>query len=266
MKTYNGEQVDIASYKLDGHSLLISKSSYGQLTAYTPHPHDITHEVKDAIFTVGMLTLMPEDTIIRGELWYPGKPASYLSTARAKRDKNLCFSCFSVDGYTFLESSDLCCAWGIPFVPYVSMSNEFKCEPLPDYGGAPIEGWVFVNNATDEQYKWKPVKTIDAIITGSRDGCGQNIGLLGSLACSVYDYKGDLIEIARVSGMDMRDRIMMSERVPLGEVVEIAYQYVGAGGRLRHPRFKCLRPDKKAWTCRSDQDHNLAEYLKNASG
>ncbi len=132
-----------------------------------------------------------------------------------------------------------------------------------------IEGFVFKNGNLLDWHKWKPVKTIDVVVSGFIDGDGKYIGLIGAMACSVYQHvtignrrRSALVEIANVSGMDDRTRILISddEEGHLGRVAEVAYQYVGSKGRLRHPRFMRWRDDKSALDCDITQDTDLEEY------
>src|SRR5690606_14492263 len=127
------------------------------------------------------------------------------------------------------------------------------------------EGVVLKDANLFNWYKWKPVKTIDVVITDFTEGDGKYLGYIGSLKVSVYDERGSLIEIANVSGMTDLERDEITDLATngglLGRVCEVKYQYVGSGGRLRHPRFKCWREDKPAGECKTSQDPELIAYL-----
>lgn len=263
MRTYDGEPVTWASYKLDGHQLRIEIDGTGRLRAFTTRPLDVTDKIAGQAFTMGMYTRVPYGVTLLGELWVPGQPASAVKTAMNARDPGLRFTCFGVEGYDFVQSAMACTAWGVPFVPYERVTPGFKFEPLPRLHDHPVEGWVLV--AEDgTRYKWKPVRTMDLVVTGAKDGNGKYIGLLGALECSVRLPDGSSRVVASVSGMSDAERIMMSDDPPVGRVAEVAYQYVGAGGKLRHPRFVRLRDDKQPSQCGLGQDPQLDSYMEDA--
>lgn len=260
MRTYDGQPVLYASYKLDGHWLKIERDRYGALRAYTSHPHDITDQVRDLVFTQGMVSYVPPRTTMLGEMWVPGRPASYVKTAIKEGDEQLRWSCFDVAGLGFEEASRTCMKWGVPFVPWERVEEDLPLLPLPLHLGYRVEGWVLVD-AAGERYKWKPVKTMDVVVTDVQDGRGKYIGLLGALVCHVLAPDGQPWVVAKVSGMTDAERIEFSDDPPIGRVVEVAYQCVGSGGRLRHPRFIRVRDDKAPERCTAGQDPDLEAYL-----
>ncbi len=100
------------------------------------------------------------------------------------------------------------------------------------------KGWV----------KMKRHSTLDVIITGFTEAnegkTGKYKGQIGAALVSVYESPRKLVEVGQVSGMDDQTRAAMT-RWPkhyLGKVVEIAAQEM-AKDRLRHPRFKRMRPE-----------------------
>ena len=99
--------------------------------------------------------------------------------------------------------------------------------------------------------KWKPVKTLDAVVTDIKPGKGKYDNQVGALILSVEGR-----EVANVSGMSDAERAAMGEH-NIGQVVEVAYQYVGSKGRLRHPRFIRFRDDKLPEQCLLSQDSDL---------
>ena len=125
------------------------------------------------------------------------------------------------------------------------------------------EGYVFKNGNKLDWAKWKPSPTIDCYVTGVTMGNGKYAGTIGSVQVSVYsqDRLGVCV-IADVSGMTDDERETMRELhrygALCGQVIEVAYQYVGSRGRLRHPRFVRFRDDKSQNMCLTDQDPKLA--------
>lgn len=143
---------------------------------------------------------------------------------------------------------------------------------------ADIEGLVIKEDHYRGWYKWKASSTVDLVVTSISPGQGKYSGQAGALVgsvwatstscktcppielCRVFSAEGatcpicfaplslELVEVANVSGMDDTTRANISES-DIGRVFECEYQYVGAGGRLRHPRFKRWRDDKPAKEC-----------------
>jgi hypothetical protein len=107
------------------------------------------------------------------------------------------------------------------------------------------EGW----------YKVKPELTVDLVCTGvevAQVGT-EYAGLAASLMGSVVDADGELRQVARVPGLSVDERRQYVEASPVGRVFECRAQYVGSGGRLRHPRFTRWRDDKARDDCRGEE-------------
>ena len=205
-------------------------------------------------------------SIFDGELWMPGKKASEVARILASDKPYLLqYDVFAMPfcaGFD-MRDSDIEAAMYVArdrakmrWAPMKRIRSPFtKDEALADLEPN-SEGWVLKQRHWGEWYKLKFESTVDAVVTDVKWGDGKFIGLVGSLVCSVYDDHGKLVEIARAGGMSDDERERMTddhdEGKLIGRVVELTYQYVGAGGRLRHPRFKCWRPDKPANECRLD--------------
>ena len=117
------------------------------------------------------------------------------------------------------------------------------------------EGWILKDG--EKWFKVKKACSVDCIIVGITPGQGKYRKMLGSIICSVYDDDGNLVEVANASGMTDGEREVLTNlhnRARLiGKVVEIGYQIVGSRGRLTHPRFNRMRPDKPQKECTIDQ-------------
>jgi DNA ligase-1 len=89
--------------------------------------------------------------------------------------------------------------------------------------------------------KIKDELSVDVRVTGMKEGSGKYAGMCGAL---LVDHRGKMV---RVSGMDdeQREEFWNHPRRIIGRMVEVEYQNETAHGSLRHPRFKCLRPDKE---------------------
>ena len=132
-----------------------------------------------------------------------------------------------------------------------------KKELLTLASARSIEGWVLKTSSHyGKWYKVKAERTVDCIVTDTKEGKGKYEGMIGALLVSVYDGK-QLVEIARCSGMTDEQRVCMGDLDNKGKlqgrVCEVEYQQVEARGRLRHPRFVCWREDKPAKECTIDQ-------------
>ena len=182
-----------------------------------------------------------------GELHVPGHRASDVKTAIIERWPNLQFSAFATFELPINASLDdvkeYCLYRNVQTVPYKLFHTELIRQPLP----ANTEGYVFKNGNLLDWTKWKPVSTIDCVVIGIIPGLGRNYGKVGSLEAGLY-INDKLISIAYVAGFTDEERSDLSKN-DIGRVIEVAYQYFGSGGRLRHPRFIRFRDDKTEGEC-----------------
>jgi hypothetical protein len=287
-KTWQREPFNFAHIKMDGHRLLIERrASDGEVRILTRKPQDITAQLEwHAVTRYGAALQIGE--WMEGELWVPGHRASDVVTAIQNCWSDLrfdAFCCGQVPEHADLHDAEV---WhrerGIPFLPWW-FADSFDLENMQPRTGAlraeidryidSIEGWVFKDAHMLGWRKWKAERTIDLVVTGFRDGRGKYEGFVGALLCSVnverpfdpnYAQPTDRVEVASVSGMDEDTRFAISESNDLGRVVEVKYQYVGNGGRLRHPRFVRWRDDKQASECTADQDPALVSALTSEGG
>jgi hypothetical protein len=224
--------------KLDGHALYLSER-FAMTRTYIC--------IRDQLRFLD-LPVVPTGFEVHGELWAPGHKASSVKTLIKRQDTELRFTAWAVKGLpqelSLEEVADWCQAFGFEFAEF------WYHQPpsLPE----DAEGYVFKDGNLLNYKKWKPVKTMDCLVTDVRPGKGKYTGQLGSLVCCVEG-----VEVASCSGMTDAERAKMTAESPIGKVVEIAYQYVGSGRRLRHPRFVRFRDDKLPEQCRLDQDPDL---------
>lgn len=232
-----GEARLFCHHKLDGHQVMLEAHH-----AFTKNYIDLR---ADLVFL--SLPQVPQGMTVCGELWIPGEKASAVKTAIKEQDKRLKFSAWAVQGLPVaLHLDDVqhwCKRLGFDFAPWW---HETPAELPVD-----AEGYVFKNGNLLDVVKWKPVRTIDAVVTGLVPGKGQHAGKVGALLVSIEGR-----EIASVGGMTLEERDAMGDD-SVGRVVEVAYQYVGSKGRLRHPRFIRFRDDKDPDQCLLSQDLEL---------
>jgi len=257
-----------AHAKYDGHHTTFKISSQGVMSALTTKGYDIWPKLKHHPWATVLARKLPLDSTIYAEIFVPGKPASAVKTA-IKDGSELYIRGFAVlrlrgviTHASLVDVSDFFKISTIPFAePLVFLqagwTEDYLLKLAEKLG---VEGWVLKGGHLTNWYKLKIEKTIDLIVTGFTDGTGNNIGLVGSFKCSVVLPDGSLQEVARAGGLTDDVRLDIDEEKDLGRIVEVKYQYVGAKGRLRHPRFLRYRDDKNVARCGLDQDPNLEEY------
>jgi len=99
--------------------------------------------------------------------------------------------------------------------------------------------------------KIKPSDNLDAVVTGFKPGDNGFSGMIGAVEFGLHDANGNLIEVGRCSGMDMKTRQHMTDNPGawVGSVIEIAHMGQMPTGGYRHPQFKKRRDDKPAEEC-----------------
>lgn len=270
-RKWNGQPFRYAHAKLDGWCASITKQDDERLVIYgreTIPSMELTKRYPAIIQTSWwpvLQKLMPKHSCVYGELTTHTCRASDVPTAL--KDGSVQFFGFAIpyfDGNKqfrkpLAEVQKQCHRIGVPFIQFFTAEEMGTVDPevlMNRANELGIEGWVLKNANYTDWWKLKRTPTLDAIITGVHPGKGKYEGQVGSLIVSVWD--GDeLIEIAKVGGMTDEIRLGMTNmhdaRDLLLRVIEVKYQYAGAKGRLRHPRFMRWRPDKPNSECTADQ-------------
>lgn len=262
MKTFNEKQERHFTYlhlKRDGHLFYLRRTaddaSFRWLTK------NFNQKNLNFVLPPAVWDSMPRGVEVIGEAWFPGQPASYVSTAIAKQIDGLRFEVFSIrNGLHFnagLEDAhELCGKWGLDFIPYTRLTSprptvkqlQLGMEVLDIAVNAHVpgvcEGFVLKNyqydiNDTDHR-KWKPFDTADLKVVDVVPGEGKFAGMVGALVVALFD--GTVV--CNVSGMTDEERRQMSIDSPIGKIVEVKYQYVASQGKLRHGQFVRIRDDK----------------------
>ena len=252
-----------AQAKLDGIWLSAFRSRLdGVLHLHTSNPTDLRPVLGYCPWVQLLEDRLGRNTIVHGELHVPGRPASYVKTAIKDRDPQLTFTAFAVEGHGLTSRSpmlvveDHARCVGLPFAPWRRCIHQDPVHYKRAFGEDllyPVEGVVFKNGNLLDWHKWKPTPTVDCVVTDQKPGKGKYEGTLGALEVGVWDASSNMRTIAWVSGMTDEEREEMYRKSPVGRVVEVAYQYVGSQGRLRHPRFVRFRDDKLPVECTEDQ-------------
>jgi len=264
------QPVRFAHQKVDGHHLAIFKQPHGQVHALTTTGLDIAGTLRDSAFYPALVRAVPSHTSIMAELHVPDQRASQVRSALAHDRGKLELGVFAVPvcGGADLALcplgwvSDLVTSWGLNFVPFEELDAMPTASQLLTHAKElGVEGWVLKQHNYQGWWKLKVERTMDVIVTGLKDGDGRNLGLIGSLQCSVSG-PGGLVEVASVgTGFSDLERVDLDTWC-LGKVCEVRYQYVGDKGRLRHPRFLRWRDDKDPARCGIEQDPDLEEILQ----
>jgi ATP-dependent DNA ligase len=130
--------------------------------------------------------------------------------------------------------------------------------------------------------KWKRTETYDMIVTGFTEGNNKFRGMFGAVEFGAFDQEGELVYMGQCSGLedgncDYKDEagnvvapnsegcilVPVSKVQPvgsrawfhlnrddlIGSAIEVKCSGLTAHGKLRHPQFFRMRPDKSASEC-----------------
>jgi len=254
--------------KMDGHFTRVIKDQYGVVTAKTSRDNDITHVFKKTREYASVLQLVPNGVTLLGELWTPGKSASYVSSIESQG--NTTFTPFAIEQAPNVDRAalhfwsldyvhDLVQCWGLTPPPLLCLSSDrLDAESLLAWStGHALEGVVLKNANLADWYRYKPVKSCDAYVIGYVAGEGKYEGMVGSITFGIlhFDCKQDrwvTVELGSCSGMTDEERAEWTEHQEewMHTVIEVQYQEVGAGGRLRFPQYLRRRTDKLWHECK----------------
>ncbi len=260
--------------KMDGQRRLIYKDHGGSIHAIGKRTSTVTGIREDVIHKLGprirdLAKGLPPGMAVDGEVVVDGMEASDVPTYMKEDSELLHFVAFGVPYVDFQykphwetgTQMEWARTYGFDWVLWHAysasrfMMTDFDTvlkQLKSDAAANDAEGWIVKRTYADPMAKIKLRRTWDMVVTGTTDAnegkTGKYIGLIGALKCSVYEG-GKLVEKCQCSGMTDAQRIEFSNNPPIGQVVEIEGQMVAARGRIRHPQFKRMRPDKNATDC-----------------
>ena len=279
-KDYDSSPARYAHVKHDGHYVRIVKTQSGRVQCFSSQdlplnlPARLLANVSSNV--AGGMTLLGELHIADcGD----GKccKSSQVKTAIIENDSRLQITYFAIADwpaeFTLECLDETFMKWGLPFADYFALWPGWSAQELLQLARQwGIEGFVLKDGNLLNWRKLKVVRTIDLICDGFVDGNGKYRGMIGAILCRTYE--GHVL--CSAGGMTDVERAKISaDRFSYyGKVLEIEYQYVGAGGKLRHPRFVKWRSgndsgndsgggiiaDKLPYECGIWQDKELKEY------
>lgn len=259
MKVWKGKTIHrYAHVKRDGHMVLVKRLQTGEVRFYSKNM--IQFDMRWHPVAATIYSRVPYETTLHCELWRTGRRASYVKSGIVNEDKDLMLDVFAVPtldhNMPLHLLADQVQRWGLNFPPWYDVEeyavpNPARCWhelmisrqpvhslPMTLIEGA-MEGYVMKDSNFSEFYKHKPFLTADLAVVDIKAGKKKYTGQVGALICALAD--GTIV--ANCSGMSDDERLQMSD-ADIGRIVEVKYQYVGDGGRLRHPTFVRFRDDK----------------------
>lgn len=238
-----------AEQKLDGWRMMFCKGrAYGRNINDLGFRENLWDKLPDHLQDKAM------DDFVDGELIWPGKDSSAISTGLAERNPALDFI-----GYRMVDKNYL------PHIHLSTLENLGFKVPLHLDGYIPKADFDYeVLLALAEELHWEgfiikekyPVPvwwklklehTYDLLVTGINMPTSGRFfvkGWIKSIRCSAL-IDGELAVIADVSGFSDEVRSVITE-ADIGRVVEVESNLRASRGKLRHPRFLRWRDDKDA--------------------
>lgn len=272
-KAYNGEFIRFCEPKQDGHRTTIIKgSSSGQgISAFgRKKENDLWPMLKQHTAIVDALKGVPDGSILDGELVAVSRNASDVPTA-LRAGEGLMFFPFALPRWGYDNSSmwdmrdiykilrELDFPHGEPtLIPEGPLTEERKKNLLQQAVQQQIEGWVLKAAHYQCWYKLKPIREVDAFVTGFRMGEGLNAFKVGAVALSVYNEEGKPQDIGVCKLQSKEDRLPWERRGEfLNRVVEVHYDSMTVHKRLRFAQFQRWRDDKTPQECHIEQLNSL---------
>lgn len=264
VSSYRGQEVRWVTEKLDGHRYTVWRRANGLVRVTSRKDIDIWDKLKGSHIAEKILSL-PEHTRLECEFHCPTVFATSVPTLINTASEDLIMSAFAVPIYGgeykkelgLEEVQNLLDSHGIPTPKILASFDEPVQVSREEWGRWAQEnrkeGVVAKEAHLSGWYKIKPIRELDAVITGWYQGTGRNFGRLGALSIAVYNADGVIIPLGKVgTGFDDDHRTEIT-RKDIGRVIQVEYDEVNSQGSLRFPRFVRFRDDKSPEDCLVEQ-------------
>lgn len=232
-----------------------------------------------------ILPEIPHDTVIGGELIWPGHPDSEVPTAIKNYGNELRFKAFSIPIHkgTLLQHVSYDCSSGL--------LNQYFHPELQVFRGTPIklgskqdtaivlqnllveakkkkfEGWVLKQSGNLGWWKLKGLCEADVFITGCKASNSETqSGMITSVTIGCLGQDGKVVNMGSVTGFNLYEKSIMTNAYYskkrfgncfqdkyLGKVLRVVYQEIAGKGKLKHASFDGWREDKIDIECTMDQ-------------
>ncbi len=270
---YGGQSVTVAQVKFDGYYLEVYKEHFGSIITCLKGQKSNNWSKLTKNWNINYLVSdLPNETILRCELHAIDVPATSIPTLINEADERLLISPFRIELWNglipttgFLDEQRLLSERGF-CVPQVKVLHGDPCslstlayDNLIELAEETnIEGWVVKDYPRGGAWKIKPLKTVDAFVSGYEISDSDTyIGGLKSIeisVCGVTPFDKDIVIGNIGSGFEGDYRMSVDPETLIGRVGEFKYQDIGAKGKLKFARFIRWRDDeKKASECIIDQ-------------
>ena len=248
--------------KLDGMRILVRKMRPGVVEAWTRNgKNNYGEEVRHRIPWVSAL---PIGTIVDCELTTPDSEFATDVITAIKSDGRLRLNAFAapcIKGEDFREArleevERVLSAYGVDFVPYMPFrpSVNYRTEAR----AKKLEGYVAKISHYEGWYRIKPVRRADLVVTAIVPGRNANEGGIGALELGYYSPKAKGMQVwckpvgRTGTGMNKEFRFQKNPQKLVGQVVEVEFDSLTSGGKLRFASFVRMRPDKTRSDCSID--------------
>lgn len=227
---------------------------------------------------------LPKETVVAGELIWPGKPDSKIPTAIKECSEVLKFRAFGVPIY---QGAPLSGHASLPYnrgrrllknifppesvveaFSYVELGDRFHTAKVLEgllqlAKQKDVEGFVLKEKAYDGWWKLKGIKEADVYIIGFKISESETqYGMVTAVQIAVRRGEGE-VDMGSVTGFDLETKQEMtnalheygeSSRNPfMNRTLRVCYQEVAGRGKLKHAFFDVWRDDKDYTDCQWEQ-------------